>query len=270
MTYIAPQTFREWHPIGIVKSINKQKPFVFNIGSLPMILWFYNSNPNAMINICKHLGNNLDDGFIDNHNKCLVCPFHKNRYNQTDNFGSIVEKDGLYWWSYKSYHKNPPLPSKSHNTHNYQLDINTDLLTFVLNFISISDSNNDNHRYYHNKNKKQIFIRNNDNRIIYNYPYSIIMDNYRLSILPLSYSKLRIFVTTYNPIIKILSYMYMFYIKYLFEYKIGKNDLKHLFLFKKGMNGNNGYLEDIYKSYKDYMFLTKTVTNQFLINRNFY
>lgn len=270
MTYIAPQTFREWHPIGISKSINKQKPHSFNIGNLPMLLWFYNSNPNSMINICKHLGNRLDNGYIDNN--CLVCPFHKQRYNQTDNFGSITESNGLYWWSYKSYQKKPfALSSPAKKTYNYYIDIDTDLLTFILNFISMNDDvNNDNHKHYHNKNKKQLFIKNRENRILYRYPYTIMVNNYRLSILPLTYTKLRIFVTTYNPITTILSYLYMIYVKYLFENEIGSSTLKNFFLFKKGMNDKNKYLETIYKSYDNYMFLTDFTVNQFMINRNFY
>lgn len=265
MTYIAPQTFREWHPIGIIKSINKQKPYPFNIGNLPMLLWFYNSNPNSMINICKHLGNNLNEGTIKDN--CLICPFHKEKYNQTDNFGSIVESNGLYWWSYKSYQIKPLLSSQK-KTYNYHIDINTDLLTFVLNFIAMNDNIDDNHKYY--KNKKQVFIKNKENRIVYRYPYTIIVNNYRLSILPLKYSKLRIYVTTYNPIITFLTYLYMIYVKYLFENKIGSSDLKNFFLFKKGMNSKNQYLEYIYKLYKDYMFLTDFTVNQFMINRNFY
>lgn len=268
MTYIAPQTFREWHPIGISKSINKQKPFGFHIGNLPMLLWFCNSNPNSIINICKHLGNNLNNGYIDNN--CLVCPFHKQRYNQSDNFGSIIENNGLYWWSYKSYQKKPLALSSSLKTYNYQIDINTDLLTFILNFISMNDNNDSHHKYYHNKNKKQLFIRNGKNRILYRYPYTIIVNNYRLSILPLNYSKLRIFVTTYNPMITILTYLYMIYVKYLFEKEISSSDLKNFFLFKKGMNDKNKYLETIYKSFDNYMFLTEFTVNQFMINRNFY
>jgi len=270
MTYIAPQTFREWHPIGIIKSINKQKIQPFNIGNLPMILWFYNnSKPNPMINICRHLGNNLNNGHVTNN--CLVCPFHKQKYNQTDNFGSIIESDGLYWWSYKSNHKKPltlslSLSLSSKPLYNYYIDINTDLITFILNFISMNiENDNDKHqKYYYNKNKKQLLI----NRILFKYPYTIIVNNYRLSILPLSYSKLRIYVTTYNPMIMMITYVYMIYIKNLFENQIKTNDLKKFFLFTR--NDKNGYLEDIYKLFNDYMFLTDFTVNQFIINRNFY
>ncbi len=105
--YILPQTFKEFHPIGILKSINTKKPYTYNLGTLPMILWFdKNNNPNSMINTCKHLGNNLKDSTIKN--GCLVCPFHKSSYNETDKFGSTIIKDGLIWWNYKSQLKIPP------------------------------------------------------------------------------------------------------------------------------------------------------------------
>jgi len=270
--YIAPQTFREWHPIGIYSNINKNKPFIFNIGTLPMILWFANNknNPNVMINVCKFLGNNLKNSKVENNS--LISPLYNQIYDETDNFGSIVKSNGLYWWSYKSYQKKPFSLSLSPatKTYNCHIDIDTDLLTFILNFISMNDNNDVNNRYYHSKNKKQLFIRNDKNRILYRYPYTIMVNTYRLSILPLTYTNLRIFVTTYNPITTILSYLYMNYVKYLFENEIGTSDLKNFFLFKKGMNDKNRYLETIYKSYENYMFLTDFTVSQFMINKNFY
>jgi hypothetical protein len=64
----------------------------------------------------------------------------------------------------------------------------------------------------------------------------------------------------------------MNYIKYVFEKFITTDNLyiKNFFLFKKGMTNKNKYLELIYESYKDYMFLTEYTTNQFLINKNYY
>ncbi len=278
--YIAPQTFREWHPIGIVKNINiKNKPFVFNIGTLPMLLWFSNQNqkPNSIINVCKHLGNNLKDSTITNN--CLICPFHKQVYNHTDNFGSIVQSNGLFWWSYKSYTKVPyinQIIKTNDKPYNYQIDINIDLITFILNFISFFD--NDNSFYYHKKNNNIIIISNNKFKIYFKYPYTIIIKiksfkgSYIISILPLSYNKLRLFITTYNPYGNLLSVLYMNYIKYIFENKITTNNLyiKNFFLFKQGMHDKNKYLEIIYKMFKDYMFLNDFTINQFMINKNYY
>ena len=56
-SFILPQIFREWTPIAIENKIDKSKPFTFNIGKLPMVLWYDNNNTAlSTINICKHLG----------------------------------------------------------------------------------------------------------------------------------------------------------------------------------------------------------------------
>ena len=283
--YIAPQTFREWHPIGIKQSINN-KPIIFNIGTLPMLLWFSNleKKPNSIINVCKHLGNNLKDSKIKN--DCLICPFHNQIYNQTDNFGSVIESNGLFWWSYKSYSKAPyinQIIKTNDKPYNYHIDINIDLITFILNFISFFDNDsyydsNLNSKFYHNNKKKIIMISNDKFKIFFKYPYTIIIKtkdfkgSYIISILPLSYNKLRLFITTYNPYGNLLSVLYMNYIKYIFENKITTDNLyiKNFFLFKKGINDKNKYLEIIYQMFKDYMFLTEFTVNQFMINKNYY
>lgn len=284
--YIAPQTFREWHPIGISKSIsiNKNKPFTFNIGTLPMILWFSNNKhdiPNVMINSCKHLGNNLKNAKIINN--CLKCPFHDQIYNSSDNFGSIIKSNGLYWWSYKSYSKTTFIDNvikTNQKPYNYQIDINIDLITFILNFISFFDIKKytNINKFYHNKNKKLISINNDYFKIFFKYPYSIIIrtmkfkGSYIISILPLTNNKLRLFITTYNPYSNLISILYINYIKYIFENYITSDNLyiKNFFMFKKGMDDKNKYLELIYQSFKDYMFLNDFTVNQFMINKNYY
>ena len=283
VAYIAPQTFREWHPIGITKSINVNKPFVFNIGTLPMLLWFANNknNPNAMINVCKFLGNNLKNSRVENNS--LISPFYSQIYDESDNFGSIVKSNGLYWWSYKSYSKMPYINKiiKTNNQpYNYNIDINIDLITFILNFISFFDNNHNNYNshFYHNKNKKLIVIINDNFKIFFKYPYSIIIKtrkfkgSYIISILPINFIKLRLFITSYNPYGSLLSMIYMNYIKYIFEHEITTNNIyiKNYFLFKKGINANNKYFELIYQMFKDYMFLTEVTVNQLMINKNFY
>lgn len=281
--YIAPQTFREWHPIAISKSINIKKPFIFNIGHLPMILWFANNKSNVMINSCKHLGNNLKDSKINN--GCLVCPFHKQSYNQTDNLGSIANSNGLLWWSYKSNYKNPFSIIKTEDKpYNFQIDINNDLISFILNFISLFDNNNTNNanntnHYYHNKNKKIVMITNNDFKILFKYPYSIIikMNKFKgvfmISILPLSFDKLRLFVTTYNPYSNLLSFLYMNYIKKIFENNNenpNRNYVKNFLLLSKGINDKNKYLEIINEMFKNYDILNDYTIINFMRNKNFY
>ena len=267
MTYIAPQTFREWHPIGIHKSIDKSKPFNFQLGPLPLILWFSSiDKPNSIINNCNHLGNSLNKAKINK--DCLICPFHHNSYNETNNFGTTKINNGIVWWTYKSDYKSPYIPIKNKETYNFQLDINIDLITFILNSLEIS-----NPKSIWNSKKKQLFLKNKEIRIIYKYPYRIIINSpkltYEISILPLSLTKLRLYITYYNPFILPFIYFKILKEKYKFENDITTINLyiKNLFMFKRG---NITYLEQVYKAYENYMYLTDYTITQFLINRNFY
>jgi nitrite reductase/ring-hydroxylating ferredoxin subunit len=269
MTYIAPQTFREWHPIGIYKSINKKTPFNFQLGTLPLILWFssIDNKPISLINSCNHLGNSLNNAKIKDN--CLICPFHNNKYNETDNFGSIAIQNNLIWWSYKSYQKKPFMPIKLNNANNFQIDINIDLITFILNLLASIKPD----KYYWNMKKKQLFIKNKTTKIVYKNPYRIIIKSfdliYEISILPLSFTKLRLFITYYNPLILPILYMMIIKEKIKYEFDITTNNLniKNYFMFKKS---NNNYLEKVYKSYENYMFLNDYTVNQFMINKNYY
>ena len=271
MNYIAPQTFREWHPIGIYKSIDKLKPYKFQLGPLPLILWFsLNNKPNTMINNCNHLGNSLNKAKIKN--GCLICPYHYNSYNETDNFGTTQISNGLIWWSYRSNEKQPYIPIKTNNKeiYNFKLDINIDLITFILNLLSIK-----NNKYIWNLKKKQLLIKTDNERIIYKYPYRLIINNYKnkytyeISILPLSINKLRLFITYYNQLLFPIIYLRLLKEKNKFENDITTNNLniKNYFMFKKG---KLEYLEKIYKLYENYMFLNDYTVNQFIINKNYY
>lgn len=274
MTYIAPQTFREWHPIGIYKSIDKSKPFVFNLGTLPLLLWFNNNNnnPNIIINSCKHLGNSLNKAKINNN--CLICPFHSSNYNESDNIGSSVVHNGLIWWSYKSYYKSPYLKLNK-ESYQLQIDINIDLISFILNSLVIANINN----LIWNKNKKQLLLKNENMRVIFKYPYQIIRSDKRfgiteeLSILPLSINKLRLFINIYNinPVLIPFIHLYYRYMKYKYENEISSLNIniKNYFIFKTRIDKDN-YLETVYKSYDNYMFLTDFTINHFLINMRYY
>lgn len=93
--FILPQIVREWHPIAIEKNIDKSKPYVYNIGKLPMVLWYdNNNNPLSTINICKHLGARLDNGIIND--GCLHCSNHLTSYNSSDAVGNIIQKMDYY------------------------------------------------------------------------------------------------------------------------------------------------------------------------------
>lgn len=275
ISYIAPQTVRHWHPIGISKSINKNKPYQINLGTLSLLLWFNNTNnPNIIINTCKYLGNNLKDSEIRDNQ--LISPIYNKIYDHNDNFGSIIENNGLYWWSYKSYEKK--INKEISNVYNNEIEINIDLITFILNFISLFDNdiNNKYHKYYYNN--KQVIIINDKYKILFKYPYTIIIKSklynkkIMISILPINYLKLKIFITTYDPISNLIAMIYKYYIKDLFENKITIENIyiKNFFILKREINNKNRYLEIIYKLFKDYMFLNEHTINHFMINKNYY
>jgi len=269
MTYIAPQIFREWTPLIINNNINKLKPKIIKIGSLPLILWFINDKPNIIINSCKHLGNSLKTAKIEKNN--LICQFHKEKYNETDNFGTTIIQNGIIWWSYKSYNK---LPFFKSNKKSYQIEIEIeiDLITFILNeLLEIKEEI----KYILNKNKKIILIKSKDKRIIYKYPYKLLITNKKLkyteelSILPISTTKIKIFINIYNKYL--IPYIYYIYIlkknKYENKIEIDNLNIKKYFILKKN---NNNYIEEIYKLYENYIYYTEYVVEQFIKNRNYY
>ena len=300
--YILPQTFKEFHPIGIFKSINTKKPYTYNLGTLPMILWFdKNNNPNSMINTCKHLGNNLKDSTIKN--GCLVCPFHKSSYNETDKFGSTIIKDGLIWWNYKSQLKIPPsLPlssnemnKDSYKTINFKTDININIISFVLNFMYLYNLN----VKYLFKNKKMLITSYNNNhtlKLFYKYPYTIIVSNtfnyqfmnndhklvksvFMINILPISTNKSRLYITVkykngfVNYLINIIHSFIIKLFIYNLKFKLEKSYNNFLFkqdLMFKHKNNNDDYLIKINDCYKNYMPLNHFTVNHFMINKNFY
>jgi len=267
MTYIAPQIFREWTPIKINK-INK--PQIVNLGSLPLLIWYINDKPNVIIDSCKHLGNSLKTAKIENN--CLICPFHKQSYNETDKLGTTIIKNGIVWWSYKSHSNTPPTLLKTTNKpYNIEIDINIDLITFILNLLT----SNSNYKAKWNNKKKQLFLRTEEERIIYRYPYRIVINNNKwryseeLAIMQLSPTKIRIFITVYNELL--IPYVYMKYIKMRnkFEREITTSNLniKNHMIFK---NNENNYLMKVYKSYENFMYITDYTVNHFMINKNYY
>ena len=201
--FILPQFVREWHPIGIESNIDKTKPYVYNIGKLPMVLWYDNNNtPISTVNICKHLGAKLDKGIINN--GCLHCVNHLTEYNGTDAIGNIVSKNGLLWWSYKSYIKTPPaIFKKTEKIHQTYIDVDVNLINVIMEMIY---SNNK----IKVKNIKNRFIFtellfNAEHRFYYKYPYYLKGSinkkiNYTLNFLPLEENKTRIFINIANNI----------------------------------------------------------------------
>jgi phenylpropionate dioxygenase-like ring-hydroxylating dioxygenase large terminal subunit len=229
------QPYNYWHCIDLIKNIDKSKPYSFNIGELPLITWFNDTQPITTINICKHMGSKLDDGKITSKG-CLKCPYHGLEHSIKDNFGeSMIFQDKL-WWSYEPI-KNKPLSIPFYNNENYAttsftLDMNANVKDCMINTFDIyhfahvhgnlfghnepprnykfSKLTNDklsvSYRYKTNKNIEKIKpnLHILDNFQIFEYPYtssSILKldDNEKIIIhvnmLPLSVNKTKWIVT---------------------------------------------------------------------------
>lgn len=265
-SYVLPQTFREWTPIGINNQIDKTKPYFFNLGNMPMLLW-YNKNqvPNVMINTCKHLGNSLSDSYIDKNN-CLICPHHKTAYNENDNMGSTVinNQDGLIWWSYKSYTKTPfKFSSVCYNDYyNSYIDVNVDIISCVLNLIA--DFNYDTYKTSRHG-MKFLFKDKKNNRLLFLYPYTIIIKNddyyYKYGISPIGVYNSRIFISSNN--------------KKGFDNYLNLEKKTNFFPFKLRMaftNDNKKKAEEqIFNLYMNkYMIIDDNTIHHFLMNRKYY
>ena len=268
--FILPQIFREWHPIGIENRIDKSKPYAYNIGKLPMVLWYDNSNnPISTINICKHLGARLDKGIIND--GCLHCVNHLTGYNETDAIGKVVVKDGLLWWSYKSYIKNPPSNFKKNEKihHNY-IDIDVNLINVILEIIYSSNKTKIKHR-----NNKFFFteqLYNAEHRFYYKYPYYLKGSinrkiNYTINFLPLEENKTRLFINIANDINSkvFITYFLNTKLNNLNNYD-GNTYLKYLITLKN----NNDYMRKIYTLFDKYSFPNDFTVSSFYKYKNFY
>ena len=277
--YIAPQIFRHWTPIIPINSFDKSKPFVFNLGSLPLILWFNSAlnKPSVIINSCNHLGSSLKKATINNN--CLICPNHNLKHNSSYNFGTtfINNQDGFIWWSFKPNIKSP-FQLKSNNNYNNKFYnnkfynnnyiIKSDLIPFILNFIYLFSNSND-YKFISGK----LFLRNyeKNHRLIFIYPYTFIIkdDNLntiiKIAIRPIQFSKLKILISTNS------SYLSYYYIKIMNKIASYHNDFKfkYNFILK---NNYNPMLDKIYNYYKNnYMDLNNDITiYNFLLNSKFY
>jgi nitrite reductase/ring-hydroxylating ferredoxin subunit len=268
--FILPQFVREWHPIGIENQIDRNKPYVFNIGKLPMVLWYDNNNPIATLNICKHLGAKLDNAIINN--GCLHCTNHLTGYNQTDALGKIVAKNGLLWWSFKSYTKNPAANFKKGDTKldiNY-IDINVNLLNVVLEFIysnnKIKTKQRNNRFLFYEK------LFNAEHRFYYKYPYYLKGSinnkiNYTINFLPLEENKTRLFISIANNIDAKVFMNYFLNTKLNNLNNYDNNAyLKYMIMLKE----NNDYIKKIYLLFDKYSFPNEFTISCFYKYKQFY
>jgi len=285
-SYVLPQTFREFHPIGIYSNINKNKPFEFKLGCLPLLIWFQNdNNPITIINSCKHLGNNLKESSLSNNKSCLICPFHKTIYNQSDNFGTTIIKNGIIWWAYKSYSKDPPHLKNNIDYYHKSIDININLIGFVLNFLGIyfDDFDNNNKIYFKNKNSiKRLFIKNKDNtkRILFNYPYTFFISDYKrpsymISILPINEAKTKMYITLNDDDINNHFYLNNFLFMSIKTYLEKANNefifnKKFMFNLKLKTFNSPTYLEKVYNFYNNYSPINDISIYNFINNHKYY
>lgn len=269
--FILPQFVREWHPIGIEGQIDKNKPYVFNIGKMPMVLWYNNNNtPISTINICKHLGAKLDNAIINN--GCLHCSNHLTGYNETDGLGKVISKNGLLWWSFKSYTKKPPTNFRKTEPKvdiDY-IDINVNLINVILEFIYSNNKLKVKHR-----NNKFLFTEklfNAEHRFYYKYPYYLKGSinrkiNYTINFLPLEENKTRLFINIANDINSkvFITYFLNTKLNNLNNYD-GNTYLKYLITLKN----NNDYMRKIYTLFDKYSFPNEFTVSSFYKYKNFY
>lgn len=256
-SYILPQTFREWTIIGIDKNINIKKPYNYQIGNLPMVLWYNKSNPQTIINSCnKHLGNTLKNSYIIENE--LICPFHKKSYTNDDSIGDIRKRNGLIWWSYKSFKKHPPKITDGNN--NYHFEVKSDFISIILNLISDFNGEDDTYKFHN----KKMLIKKDREYIIYKYPYTLILSNkYMINVIPIDENNSHFYITTLNKTLISENEINKFKMYIGSRY----NDFRFKYLL---LGDNNSYINKVYKLYSEYMFPNDITIKYFLTNKRYY
>ena len=134
--------FRNWHCLGVIEKINFARPYIINVGDLPLAIW---KNPvtqqlSSVINICRHMGSKLDNAVITNEG-CLKCQYHGLEMSDTDTFGEVMEFQGKLFWSYKPLlptpYKIPFYDNPSYETSHLVIDMGAGLIDSALNTMDI-------------------------------------------------------------------------------------------------------------------------------------
>jgi hypothetical protein len=271
--FILPQIFREWHPIGIESKIDKTKPYVYNIGKLPLVLWYDNNNNTlSTVNICKHFGARLDNGIINN--GCLHCSNHFTLYNSSDTIGNVVSKNGLLWWSYKSFLKSPTQQfKKDMKLYNTYIDIDVNIVNVILEFIYNTNNKKQMTRNINNKFFFKEILYNAEHRFVFKYPYYIkgnINKNidYTFNFLPLDDNKTRIFISIINNIDSKIYMNYYLNTKILNLKNYDNNSyLKYMIMMKDSKDNN---MKNIYSLFDKYLVPNEFTVSCFYKYRQFY
>jgi len=134
--------FRHWHCLGIIDHIHFDRPYIINVGELPLAIW---KNPvtqqlSSVINICRHMGSKLDNAIITDQG-CLKCQYHGLEMTDTDTFGEVMEFQGKLFWSYKPLrptpYKIPFYDNPSYETSHLVIDMDAGLVDSALNTMDI-------------------------------------------------------------------------------------------------------------------------------------
>lgn len=303
-SYILPQTFKNWHCINYEKNIDKTKPYIHNIGELPLVTWFDQNNLSksfTSINICKHMGSKFDKGKIIN--DCLVCPYHDIKYK--DIYGETILYQDKLWWSFKPLYKLPP-NTPLYNNSNYQSiliekDINANLIDCMINILDINyqkqkiseifnlDLNIINLENMKLKNKNKLGIKYNYDKVkiynIFEYPYTsyyyIFFNNNKIivniNLLPLSNDKTKWIINIkYN---NYKSFILKTLINLIIKQYLNQNNKKLLNLSQQlsikkyiayNFNIDNKYIYDIKQKYSNYLFPDDFCIQNFIKNIKFY
>lgn len=97
-----------WQCIGVHDKIDYSKPFPFQVGDIPLVMWKNKKNEfMTTLNVCRHMGSRLDTGKITS-DGCLKCKYHGLEYEPADAIGNTVLHEGKVFWSYKPIEKTPP------------------------------------------------------------------------------------------------------------------------------------------------------------------
>lgn len=132
--------FKQWNCVGIIDNINFCKPYSFQIGHLPLVLWKHNEKLTAKINICPHMASSLSNADITDAG-CLKCKYHGMEFNSDKSFGKVIEFQGKIFWSYDPIQSLPPsiphFDDPTYCKHFLQIDMPCSLVDSALNTMDI-------------------------------------------------------------------------------------------------------------------------------------
>ena len=141
-TGLAFHLFNHWTCIGITGNIDFSRPYVSNIGELPLVSWKHPKTDKitTTLNICKHMGSKLGNAKITEQG-CLQCQYHGLELSPTDAFGETVEHEGKLFWAYEPDKKLPPkTPYYKHDDYETSLitiDMEGSMVDCALNMMDV-------------------------------------------------------------------------------------------------------------------------------------